>query len=88
MCFIYVVGIHKRQKVIGKLTDGERSTATQRFSVPASIQSINMIISGKLINLSLEIVTVLTVPVQQNQRLTLALLYVVMLNIHATKLQK
>lgn len=47
------------------------------------VQGINMIILSECIHLPCEIVTVLTVSMQQDQRLALAFFYEMMLDVHA-----
>ena len=66
----------------GEPSDRERSVASWRFPVPTCVQGINMIILSECIHLPCEIVTVLTVSMQQDQRLALAFFYEMMLDVH------
>lgn len=83
MRLLDAISIHKAQKVIGEPPDRERSVASWRFPVPTCVQGINMIILSECIHLPCEIVTVLTVSMQENQRLSMPLLYEIVLYVSA-----
>ena len=77
--------IHEAQKVIGELPDREWGVASLRFPVPTGVKGIDMIILSKRIHLPREIVTVLTVSMQQDQRFALAFFDEMMLDVHTDK---
>ncbi len=76
---------HEVPEIIGKLPDREWSIVPRCFPVPAGIQRIYVIILGKHVCLPHKIVAVLTVPMQQNQRIALAFLYEMVRDIHSDK---
>ena len=85
MRLLHPMRIHEVPEVFRKLPDRKWSIATRRFTVPAGVQSIYMEMLSKHFCLPHEIVTVLTVPMQQDQRLSLTFLYEMVLDAHAEK---
>ena len=53
--------------------------------MPPGIQRIYMEIAGKLVNLPIEITAVLPISMEENQRLSLSFLYVMVLNVQRQK---
>jgi hypothetical protein len=85
MRLLYPMRIHEVPEVIGKLPDRKWSIAPRRFTVPAGVQSIYKEMLSKHLCLPHEIITVLTVPMQQDQRLSLTFLYEMVLDAHVDK---
>ena len=82
MGLLYLVRIHKAKQVVGELPDGEGRFAPRCFAVPSGVYGVDMKMTGKLIHLPLEIVTVLTVAMEENQCIALTLFYKEMLYVH------
>ena len=74
--------IHEPQEVISELPDGKRLFTPRRPAVSPGVERVHMIVRRKSVDLALEIAAVLPVPVEQNERFSLPLLYVKMLNVH------
>ena len=77
-------GIHEEEQIVGELSDGEGSSPPRCLPVPSGVQGIDVIGQRERIDLPCEIVTVLSVSVQEDQRLSPALFYEMVYDIHAT----
>ena len=82
MRFGNAMRVHKAQQIVGKLAYGEWRSTPRRPPVPPGIQGIYVEMPGELRDLPREIVAVLAVAVQQDQRLALTFVYVEMFDIH------
>ena len=68
--------IHESEQVVGELADGERGGSPRRLPVSQGIQGEDVPGPGELVDLPLE---VLTVSMWENQRLSMPLLYEIVL---------
>ena len=71
--------IHESEQVVGELADGERGGSPRHLPVSTGIQGEDVPGPGELVDLPLEIIAVLTVSMWENQRLSMPLLYEIVL---------
>ena len=68
-------------QVLGELFDGKRLLPSRRLAVSARIERNDALVMAEICDLMLKIIAALAVAVEQNQRLTLALFYVMQLDV-------
>ena len=71
------------EQVIGELTNGEGGSSPRRLPVSPGVRGVDVPGPGELVDLPREIVAVLTVPVKEDQWVSLTFLYEMMFDIHA-----